>query len=91
MLKHPTGSAADPCATVRAQVFAACDGELAAGDVHVIDVHLAGCEACRVKFASDATFHRAVRNATTLESAPAALRERVMLSLHARTTENAPA
>ena len=90
MLKDP-GVPADPCAAVRSQVFAACDGELDVATVHAIDVHLAACEACRNRFASDVTFHRAVRRATALDAAPSALHARVMQALHARTTANAPA
>ena len=91
MLKHPTGPTDDPCAAVRAQVFAACDGEIDTADVHVIDMHLAACAACRDRYAADATFHRVVRSAAALDLAPPALQERVMQALHTRTTENAPA
>lgn len=79
------------CTEVRQHAFAACDGELTAAEVEVVDAHLAACAPCRARFTADATLHHAVRAATRLDAAPASLRERVERLLHAHTTENAPA
>jgi len=91
-----TRSVADPharatCSAAREQSFAACDGELSGAAVRELDAHLHECAACRARVRTDAVFLRVVRAATSLESAPQSLRERVALALHMRTTENAPA
>jgi len=85
---HP---GARDCEAVRAQAFAACDAELTADEVAAIDAHLAGCEPCRNHVFADATFHRVIRSAVSLEDAPQSLRDRILLSLTTLTTENAPA
>jgi len=79
------------CEAVRAQSFAACDGELSAAALREIDAHLHECAGCRARISADAVFLRVVHAATSVESAPLSLRERVVLALHMRTTENAPA
>lgn len=79
------------CSSVREQSFAACDGELSAAALREIDAHLHECSACRRCIGTDAVFLRVVRAATSIESAPQSLRERVAIALHTRTTENAPA
>ena len=93
MLTSPQSdsAAAHDCAAIRAQVFAACDGELTSDAAQAIDAHLHGCNDCRQRFAADAVFHRAVRAAVSLDAAPASLHERVHHALQARATENAPA
>jgi predicted anti-sigma-YlaC factor YlaD len=80
-----------PCDTVRAEAFAAFDGELAATTLAAIDSHLTLCSACRARLAADAAFHRVVRQVLSLDIAPPALRERIALLPHAPTTENASA
>lgn len=80
-----------PCHTVRAEAFAACDGELSAANVAAIDRHLADCASCRAQLAADAVFHQSVRKAVSLDGAPPALRERIAQLLHAPATENASA
>lgn len=80
-----------PCDDVRKQVFDACDGELPAAVVAQFDAHIEVCDACRQRVATDAIFLRVVRNAVTIDVAPAAFRERLLQSLQTRTTENAPA
>ena len=80
-----------PCDTVRAEAFAAFDGELAATILAAIESHLTLCSACRSRFAADAAFLRVVRQVRSLDSAPPALCERIALLLHAPTTQNAPA
>ncbi|MES3035929.1 MAG: zf-HC2 domain-containing protein [Gemmatimonadota bacterium] len=84
-------AAAPACVAARAQVFAACDGELTPDQVSALDAHLNDCAECRTRFTTDVTFHRAVRAAVSLDSAPASLRDRILLSLTTHTTENAPA
>jgi mycothiol system anti-sigma-R factor len=79
------------CDAIRAQTFAACDGEVSVDDLRSIDEHLAGCAACRHRFAGDATFHGVVRAAVSCDVAPRSLRDRILLSLTTRTTVNAPA
>lgn len=79
------------CETVRAEAFAACDGELSAATAAAIDGHLSKCGNCRAQLSVDAVFHGAVRRALSLDAAPPALRERIALLLHAPTTENASA
>jgi len=79
------------CDAVRAQSFAACDGELSAAALREVDAHLHECAACRARIGADAVFLRVVHAATGLESAPVSLRERVALALNMRTTESAPA
>ncbi len=79
------------CDVIRTEFFAACDGELTPASLMVIETHLAQCAGCRERFAADAIFLGAVRRATSLATAPQSLRDRVALTLHARTTENAPA
>ncbi|MDZ7631277.1 MAG: hypothetical protein U5K74_08000 [Gemmatimonadaceae bacterium] len=87
---HPdTGD--ERCASIRAEVFAACDGELSAAALAEIDAHLHHCIACRSAVTADAVFHRVVRQAVTLDAAPQSLRDRVAVLLHSRTTEIAPA
>lgn len=91
-----TRSVVDPhasgtCDAVRRLSFAACDGEVSAAALREIDAHLHECAACRECITADAVFLRVVRAATSLESAPPSLRERVALGLHMRATENAPA
>lgn len=82
---------ASACEAVRAQTFAACDHELSCDEVAAIDAHLVTCESCRSRVLADATFHRVLRAATALETAPPALHDRILLSLTTRTTVNAPA
>ncbi len=92
MLMHAlAGAGDDVCASIRAETFAACDGELGAEALAAIDAHLRACASCRVCVTADAVFHRAVRRALSLEAAPQSLRDRVALLLHSRTTEIAPA
>lgn len=93
MVTPPQASPAphEACTAVRREAFAACDGELTAAEIRVVDEHLAACAPCRARFTADATLHHAIRAATRLDVAPASLRERVERLLHARTTENAPA
>jgi mycothiol system anti-sigma-R factor len=92
MIRPPADHPGAPdCEAVRAQAFAACDDELTAGEVAAIDAHLAGCEPCRAGVLADATFHRVVRMAVSLDDAPQSLHDRILLSLTTRTTENAPA
>jgi mycothiol system anti-sigma-R factor len=79
------------CDAVRADVFAAIDGELDAAALGVIDLHIAACPLCRQQLTADAVFHAAVRRALALDSAPQSLRDRVALLLQARTTEITPA
>jgi mycothiol system anti-sigma-R factor len=82
---------APDCEAVRAQAFAACDDELTADEVGAIDAHLLNCESCRDHVFADATFHRIIRAAVSLDDAPQSLRDRILLSLTTLTTENAPA
>jgi len=91
-----TRSVSDPharatCAAVRAQSFAACDGELSAAGLREVEAHLHECAACRARISADAVFLRVVHAAASTETAPLSLHERVALALHMRTTENAPA
>jgi mycothiol system anti-sigma-R factor len=79
------------CADVQREVFAACDGELSSAAAVVLDQHLSVCATCRARVAADAVFHRVVRAAATRDVAPATLRERIALLLHATATENASA
>ncbi len=79
------------CDAVRADVFAAIDGELDLTTLRAIELHLAACPACRRQLGADAVFHAAVRRALALESAPQSLRNRVARLLQTRTTEIAPA
>jgi mycothiol system anti-sigma-R factor len=79
------------CADIRAEVFAACDGELPPATLHAVDRHLAQCAACRERFTADAVFHGVIRQAVAIDTAPASLRERVALLLHSRATEIASA
>lgn len=86
---HDTTAAA--CVAAREQMFAACDGELTLDQTSSLDVHLVHCAECRSRFTADITFHRAVRHAVSGEVAPPSLRDRILLSLTTRSTENAPA
>ncbi len=79
------------CVPVRADVFAAIDGELDPATLGAMDGHLAACATCRDRLKSDVAFLRAVRGAVSLEIAPLALRTRVALLLLARATAIAPA
>jgi hypothetical protein len=79
-----------PCDAVRSLSFAACDGELNALDLRVIESHLERCAPCRVHCLSDAVFLRTIRAAVSLESAPQSLRTRVALILQPRAAEKAP-
>lgn len=79
------------CDTVRADVFAAIDGELDAATLRSMDRHLADCPMCRHQLTANAVFHAAVRRALTLDAAPRSLRERVALLLQIRATEITPA
>ncbi len=93
MLKRPPAddTTARACVAARAQVFAACDGELSPEQLSALDAHLEQCAECRSRVTADVTFHRAIRNAVSLDVAPPSLRDRILLSLTTRTTENAPA
>ncbi len=90
---HSSDPIAPPpgCDVIRTDFFAACEGELTPAALLVIETHLAQCEGCRERFAADAVFLGAVRRAASLDIAPQSLRDRVALTLHARTTENASA
>jgi mycothiol system anti-sigma-R factor len=79
------------CAQAMGGVFAALDGELAPDTASRIETHLDACAECRARFVSDAAFHRVVRAAATLDTAPPTLRERIAHLLHATATENASA
>ena len=79
------------CDAVRADVFAAIDGELDPAALRIVDLHLAACSTCRAQFTADAVFHAVVRRALALESAPQSLRDRVAQLLQVRATEITPA
>jgi mycothiol system anti-sigma-R factor len=86
-----TASVTEPdCAAIRAQSFAACDGELTTAQLVAIDAHLERCEACRQQLVGDATFLRVVRAAVAIDTAPRSLRDRVAQLLQAHATEDAP-
>ncbi len=93
MLTPPPADRTRPsdCDAIRAQTFAACDGEVSADELRSIDEHIADCAVCRHRFASDATFHGVVRAAVAYDTAPQSLHDRILLSLTTRTTVNAPA
>lgn len=93
MLTHgaPSRVRHDGCDLIRADVFAACDGELSPTSLALIDAHLVSCTACRERFSADATFQHVVRRALSLTPAPQALRDRVALLLHSLAREIAPA
>jgi mycothiol system anti-sigma-R factor len=91
MLTGPGDRAAGEteCAAVRAEIFAACDGELTPRQREAFDAHLTACASCRGALTSDATFHAAVRRAVSIDTAPPSLRERVMQHLQSTVTETA--
>jgi mycothiol system anti-sigma-R factor len=88
---HADREHATHCDTVRALSFTACDGELSVTELAMIEAHLPACRSCQTRIAADAAFHRAVRNAASLDSAPDALRARLMQLLQQHATANAPA
>ena len=77
------------CDTVRTLSFAACDSELTNQEFVAIDAHLGRCASCRMHYATDAVFLRAIRSAVALASAPQSLRDRVAQILQPRAAENA--
>jgi mycothiol system anti-sigma-R factor len=83
------GAGLADCAAFRAEIFAACDGELTPTQRTVFEIHLAACAPCRSALASDATFHAAIRRAVAPDTAPPSLRARVMQHLHSTVTETA--
>lgn len=84
-------NAAGDCETIRAEAFAAADGELLPHALLAIDAHLQRCTPCCQQFTADAVFQQVVRRAVTLDTAPQSLRDRVTQLLHTPATEIAPA
>jgi predicted anti-sigma-YlaC factor YlaD len=82
--------AAIDCSAVRAMTFDACDGEMSPLQMVMIDAHLQQCAACRLRFAADAVFLRALRAAALMDVARPSLRERVAHLLLQHAPENAP-
>lgn len=93
MLKSfaPAAALHPMCDEVRRHAFDACVGELTPDVVTRIDRHLVTCDACRRRVAADVRFLRVVRDAVSVEAAPAEFRERLLQSLQTRAIENAPA
>jgi mycothiol system anti-sigma-R factor len=77
------------CAKALERMFFFIDHELAQADVSEIQRHLDDCAPCLVKYDLERTVKALVARSCT-ESAPAALRERVLIQLrevHLRITE----
>lgn len=55
----------------------------------MIDAHLQQCVACRLRFAGDAVFRRALRAAGSLNTATPRLRDRIAQLLLLHAPENA--
>lgn len=82
-------SGAVACSDARALSFAACDGEISRQEMVMIDAHLQQCVACRLRFAGDAVFRRALRAAGSLNAATPRLRDRIAQLLLLHAPENA--
>jgi mycothiol system anti-sigma-R factor len=79
-----------PCRVVQARSFEYLDDELAEAERRAIDSHLARCADCRYAYDRDGAFRGFLRQAASIESAPASLRSRLVEALR-RASDDTPA
>ena len=70
----------DDCAQALAKVYEYLDGELAANDLDRIREHIVDCEPCLRQYDLDIALKALVRRSCQ-ESAPADLRQRIMIKI----------
>lgn len=77
------------CEEFRAQITFYLDGELQERERAGLEMHLSGCEACRLPLESERRFLEAIRGSQPLHVAPPALRTRVEQVLRDRPSPHA--
>jgi mycothiol system anti-sigma-R factor len=70
----------DECAQALARVYEYLDGEMSPADLHQIREHLDDCAPCLKQYDLDVALKALIRRSCR-ESAPADLRERIMLKI----------
>jgi mycothiol system anti-sigma-R factor len=70
----------DDCTQALARVYEYLDGEMSLSDTHQIREHLDDCEPCLKQYDLDQAFKALIRRSCQ-ESAPADLRERILVKI----------
>ena len=78
---------ATDCETVLGRMFEYLDGELGEPDLHLVKEHLDECGPCLTEHDIDLVVKALVRRSCGSDTAPEALRERIVLRISQQVTE----